>query len=163
MKKGQTAELQTLLNRTGFGPLVVDGIYGPATAAAYERTLRLSDTGGAGNPIPTPEPAKPWWTSRAVIGSVVVVALSVIGVFSDTRQFDAESLTDVVYQIVIAVSGLLAFIGTVRRQAPIDPTLVLPGVRAGRVQSESAVSERVQAHTHQANDDSGNQSPFIDP
>lgn len=160
MTRAETFKLQRLLNNRGFGPIEEDGRYGPLTAAAYERMLKLSDAGGSGNSIPVPAPAKPWWTSRALIGSVVTVALSVLGAFVDWKV-DAESLTDVIYQIILAISGLLAFIGTVRRQAPIDPTLVVPGVRvgAGRVRP----SERLPTDAHQASDDQRNQSPFIDP
>lgn len=165
MTRDEIIDLQTRLQNRGYGPVKIDGIYGPQTAKAYAAMLKMNPVGGIDQPLPVPVPAQPWWTSRAVIGSVVTVALSVLGAFVDWKV-DAESLTDVIYQIVIAVSGLLAFIGTIKRKAPIDPTLVVPGVRigAGLVREpETAVSGRVHARVNQAHDEWRGRSPFIDP
>jgi uncharacterized membrane protein len=153
MTRDEIIDLQTKLHNRGYGPVQIDGIYGPQTAAAYAEMLKFNPVGGLDQSLPVPAPAKPWWISRAIIGSVVTVALSVLGAFVDWK-LDAESLTDVIYQIVVAIAGLLAFIGTVKRQAPIDPTLVVPGVRlpAGRVSDQRLPTDRTAQ----------SKSPFLD-
>ena len=153
MTRDEIIDLQTELHNRGYGPVKIDGIYGPETAAAYAVMLKINPVGGLDQPLPVPLPAKPWWTSRAVIGSIVTVALSVLGAFVDWRV-DAENLSDVVYQIVMAVFGLLAFIGTVKRKAPIDQTLVVPGVRLP--------VERVHDQPVQADSADQSRSPFLD-
>lgn len=127
MNKEEVIALQRTLNDSGFGPLVVDGIYGENTSNAYSRMLRLSDAAGRGTVIPVPNPVKPWWTSRALIGSIVTVVASVTGVSLGVGG--SESLTESIVAILTAISGLIAFYGTLKRDAPIDKTTVLPGVR----------------------------------
>lgn len=130
MNREDTITLQRDLNARGFGPLTVDGIYGPATAGAYARLIQISDAGGIGHAMPVPAAAKPWWTSRALIGSLATVILSVIGMFTGI-SIDAGAVTDALYALLTAIFGVITLVGTLRRQAPIDPTLALPGVRLG--------------------------------
>jgi peptidoglycan hydrolase-like protein with peptidoglycan-binding domain len=117
--------LQSTLNDLGYGPLILDGVYGHATQRAHEQYLVAH--------IESPElavtlpAAKPWWTSRAVLGSLVTIAASAAGLAG--YAFDAGGLTDVLVSITTALAGLLAYVGTVQRSAAIDPTLVAPGVR----------------------------------
>lgn len=157
MTRDEIIHLQVTLNRRGFGPLAVDGRYGPQTAAAYARMLELSNAGGAGNSIPVPAPAKPWWASRAIIGSLVTVIGAIIGVVAEV-QIDSGATADAIYSIIMGITSLFALYGTIRRKAPIDPTLVVPGVRlpVGRVQPSERVPTRA-AETRQSD------SPFADP
>lgn len=163
MTKSETIHLQHTLNNAGYGPLVVDGVYGPATAAAYSRMLQLSDAGGRGTPLPTPAAAIPWWTSKAVVGGVITVAAGLAGVFG--WSIDAGATTDAVTALITAVAGIVALVGTIRRKAPIDPTLVVPGYRFGYTQPDpngrSMQRDAVQADC-QSDTDSGTESPFCD-
>ena len=121
MIKKDVLALQRRLNREGFS-LVEDGIYGPATAAAYQHYLDRQA-------LPAPPASKPWWTSRALLGAVATILVSAGGLFMDLSSVDRGELTDVLVALSTGLAGLLALWGTIRRQSPIDPTLVAPGVR----------------------------------
>lgn len=121
--------LQHALNNRGYGPLAVDGIYGGATRQAYARLLQNSDALGVGTAAPVPAAAIPWWVSRAVLGSLsglLVGGLALLG-----WTLDGEQLTNLLLAIAGLASAGLSFYGSVTRAAPIDPTLVLPGLRSG--------------------------------
>ena len=120
MTRDEIVQLQRDLNARGYGPLVVDGRYGPATAEAYQEFLAVT---------PAPVPAKPWWTSRAIIGALVTLVIGLAGLFTDLGGLDTGALTDALVSIATGGAGLLALWGSIRRQAPIDPTLVAPGLR----------------------------------
>lgn len=109
----------------------VDGIYGPITQAAHQAHLDAADT----TPVPTltPPEAKPWWASRAVLGLLASALAAIAGRWG--WEVDHSSLTAVLLQGVEVAGLALAAWGTVRRTAPIDPTLVarLPGGRAVRL------------------------------
>ena len=142
MTRAETRRLQQHLNRQGLGPLIEDGIYGPATESAYQRYLRLHTPI---DPAPAPPAAKPWWTSRALIGALATIALSVGGIFIDVSAVDAKELTDVMVSMSTGIAGLLALYGTIKRQAPIDPTLVAPGIRRGAHRRRADDGERMQS------------------
>lgn len=74
-----------------------------------------------------PDGPKPWWKSRAIIGSIVSVAAGAAGVAG--WSVDAAATTDLVLSLITVISGALAWWGTVKRDAPIDKRQVLPGVR----------------------------------
>ena len=122
MTRAEIIALQQSLNQQGFD-LVVDGRYGQKTRDAYAAYLDRDPE------VPTqvpPAPA-PWYLSRAVIGILV----SLIAVIAERMGWivDANALTTLLVQL-LEVGGLaLAFIGTVRNRAPIDLTLVAPGLR----------------------------------
>ncbi len=79
MTPAATRDLQQELNRLGYGPLVVDGIYGRATAAAYQLYLDEQPS-GEGPPAPPAPPAPvPWWTSRALWGALATLVASAAG------------------------------------------------------------------------------------
>lgn len=123
MSRSQIAELQAQLTELGYGDLIADGVWGPKTAQAYQSYL-------ATMPISTPvaPPAdKPWWTSSALIGGLVSVAAW--GASFAGFEFDVDSAKQAIPELIGAVFAVLAVVGTWRRKAPIDPTLVLPGVR----------------------------------
>lgn len=118
--------LQQQLNAQGFGPLVEDGIYGPNTATAYQRYLDINTSMEV---TPAPPPTKPWWTSRAIIGAVITILLSVSGYFIDVSSISATDATDAVVSILTGLAGILSLYGSIKRQNAIDNTLVVPGVR----------------------------------
>jgi hypothetical protein len=122
MTKAEVIALQESLNRQGAN-LIVDGRYGPATRAAYAEYLDR-DTA-----VPTvvPPAPKPWYLSRAVVGILVTLVASVFRHFDII--VDAKGLTDVILQFIETSGLVLAFVGTVRRDRPIDRGLVAPGVR----------------------------------
>ena len=124
MTRTEIITLQRDLKERGYG-LVVDGIYGPATAAAYQDWLNQHTPQDVASPAPAA--AKPWYLSRAVIGILV----SVIAVIADRMGWmvDANELTTLAVQLVEVAGLALAFVGTVRNRAPIDNGLVLPGMR----------------------------------
>lgn len=116
------AEILSIQRQLG---LKQDGIYGPKTAAAYQQWLNSNTAPEM--PTPAPPAAKPWYLSRAVIGILV----SLIAVIAERAgwMIDANEATTILVQL-FEVGGLaLAFLGTVKRRAPIDSGLVAPGVR----------------------------------
>lgn len=109
-----------------------DGIYGPITQAAHQAYLdRINDTPSV--PNITPPPAKPWWASRAVMGLLASVLAMIAGRMG--WEISDDQITPILLQAVELGGLALAAWGTVRRTAPIDPTLVarLPGGRAVRL------------------------------
>ena len=129
MTRTEIRYLQKQLNAAGYGPLVVDGIYGSKTAAAYARfearqdlpAIEMHGERVAVEP-PLAVPAKPWWQSRTVIG----LAASGLALLASRwgYQVDDAHLTSLLMEIVQFAGLVLAFFGTVTRQGPIDPTLV---------------------------------------
>ena len=116
--------LQTELNAHGYGPLVVDGQYGPQTKAAYERYLRT--THPAIEPV-VPAAEIPWWASRSMLGALSVILATLSGLAG--WAVDAGRLGDVLSMLVTLIGGLMALYGTWHRKGAIDQTAVLPGVR----------------------------------
>ena len=124
MTRAEILNLQRDLAARGY-PLKADGIYGPKTAAAYQDWLNQHTPQDVITPAPAA--AKPWYLSRAIIGILV----SAVAIFAERMGWmvDSNDLTVLVMQL-LEVGGLaLAFIGTVRRRAPIDSGLVAPSVR----------------------------------
>ena len=111
--------LQERLIELGYGPLIVDGVYGKQTQAAYRRYLDEVDPD---TPTVTPEAPKPWWTSRALLGLLASFLAMVAGRFG--LELDDESLTRILLQATELAGLVVAFWGTVRRAGPIDQTLV---------------------------------------
>lgn len=98
-----------------------DGIYGPITQAAHRAYLdRINDTPSV--PNITPPPAKPWWASRAILGLLATVLASLAGRFG--FEVDDDAITPLLLHAVELGGLAVAAWGTVRRSAPIDPTLV---------------------------------------
>ena len=71
---------------------------------------------------PLATPAKPWWQSRAVLGLLASVLAMLAGRFG--WSVDDGQITDILLKAVELGGLALAAWGTVRRSAPIDPTLV---------------------------------------
>ena len=124
MTRTEIIVLQQTLNATGLAyrvlgkPLTEDGIYGPATDRVYRAKLDED----ASVPTVTPAPAKPWWTSRAVLGLLASVLAMIASRFG--WMIDDGQITELLLKTVELGGLALAAWGTVRRSAPIDPTLV---------------------------------------
>ncbi len=135
-----------------------DGWLGPATLKALrEREQDLAEM---------PAPAKPWWRTKRGQGFVTLVVGSAALFIPALREVDTAYLIELIWDnldhvdAIISAGGALitaggaiwATIGAARAKAPIDPHLLLPGVRlpdrvrrSGRqapAQSMSADSER---------------------
>ena len=118
MTRAEIRHLQINLNDLGYGPLTVDGIYGPKTDAAFRKQSQENIT----PEVIYPPVAKPWWTSRAVLGLLASVLALLAGRMG--WSIDDGQITDILLKAVELGGLALAAWGTVRRSAPIDPTLV---------------------------------------
>ena len=125
MSKSETLALQRAINAEFGWGLREDGVYGPKTAEAYQYYLNQKTPRNV--PTPAPAGAKPWWQSRAVIG----VLVSLIAVITERMGWivDANTLTTLAVQVAEVAGLALAFVGTVRRRAPVDGGLIVRGVR----------------------------------
>ncbi len=118
MTKAEILTLQRDLKERGYG-IVVDGVYGPKTARAYQEWL------DANTPevvtTPAPRPAAPWWRHKVVIG---LLATALAGITS-RWGVNADELTAILLQLAEVAGLVLAAWGTVPTQAvAVDPTLV---------------------------------------
>ena len=96
-----------------------DGIWGPVTAAAYAARMAHEAPHA---PVVMPPVSKPWWQSRAVLGLLASVLAMIAGRFG--WSIDDGQITEMLLRAVELGGLVLAAWGTVRRSAPIDPTLV---------------------------------------
>lgn len=112
MTRAETLEIQRQLG------LTPDGIYGPKTAQAYQQWL--DDNTVESMPTPAPRPAAPWWRHKVVIGLLATVLAGI----TSRWGVNADELTAILLQLAEVAGLVLAAWGTVRRSAPIDPTLV---------------------------------------
>lgn len=128
MTKREIVALQQSLNQNGFAYVILgealkeDGIYGSATDRVHRAWLDR-DTA---IPTVTPQPAKPWWTHKALLGGLATVLASVAALFG--LEVDGGLLSDVLAAAVTAVTGAIAIWGSLREHGGVDPTLV---ARAG--------------------------------
>ena len=135
MTKTEILDLQRRLNEVGLAylvlgePLAEDGIYGPNTDRVYTEWLDRDNV----MPSVTPEPAKPWWTSRGLLGGLATIIVGVAGLAG--YALDVAQITEIVVSASALVAGILSTVGSLRRKAPIDPTLVarMPGGRDVRL------------------------------
>lgn len=118
MTRAEVRQLQINLNDLGYGPLTVDGIYGPKTDAAFRKQTQENIT----PEVIYPPVVKPWWQSRAVLGLLASVLAMIAGRMG--WSIDDGQITDLLLKTVELGGLALAAWGTVRRSAPIDPTLV---------------------------------------
>ena len=96
-----------------------DGIWGPITAAAY--AARMAHEAPRA-PVALPPVSKPWWASRAILGLLATVLASLAGRFG--FEVDDDAITPLLLHAVELGGLAVAAWGTIRRSAPIDPTLV---------------------------------------
>jgi peptidoglycan hydrolase-like protein with peptidoglycan-binding domain len=121
--------LQRAFNQSGFAyrilgePLVEDGIYGPATDRVHRAYLDEDKT----IPTVTPQPAKPWWTHKALLGGLATVLASVAAIFN--LEVDSGLLSEVLVAAITAVTGAFSIWGALREKGGVDPTLVAGHLR----------------------------------
>ncbi len=135
MTRTETLALQRRLNEIGLSYQILgenledDGIYGKRTREVHRAWLDQD----AEVPTITPEAAKPWWRSRAIIGLLTVGLAWAAG--KAGWLVDDEQITQILLVVMEAVGLAVATWGTVRRKGAIDPTLVarLPGGRDVRL------------------------------
>ena len=121
MTKSEIITIQRQLNAAGWS-VKIDGVYGPETHYAYQAWLNANTPESM--PTPAPAAAKPWFLSRAVIGILVSMAALAANVWG--WEIDVEEATT----LAVGAGGLLmALVGTLRRRAPIDGSVLAPGVR----------------------------------
>jgi peptidoglycan hydrolase-like protein with peptidoglycan-binding domain len=122
--KREIVALQQSLNQSGFAYSILgealkeDGIYGPATDRVHRAWLDRDTT----IPTVTPQPAKPWWQSRAVLGLLASLLAMIAGRMG--WGIDEGQITDVLLKATELGGLVLAAYGTLRRAAPIDPSLI---------------------------------------
>jgi len=122
MTKNEVRYLQIKLTKQGF-PVTVDGVYGPKTRDAYAAYLD-QDT-----KVPTvvPTAAKPWWQSKTAIFTLATILVSIAALAG--YDVDKSQLIEVISSALTLVTGLLALWANARRSAPIDNSIIAPGVR----------------------------------
>lgn len=76
----------------------------------------------------TPEAVleKPWWQSRAIIGSLITVAGSALGIAG--YALNVPLATELAVSISTLVGGLLSWYGRIKAERLISKTAVLPGI-----------------------------------
>lgn len=145
MTPNEVRYLQIKLTKQGF-PVAVDGIYGPKTRDAYAAYLD-QDTN-----VPTvvPPAAKPWWQSKTAIFTLATILVSIAALAG--FDVDKSQLTEVITSALTLVTGLLALWSNARRRAPIDSSLIAPGVRIAAptrpVPPKSETNQREDLFTH---------------
>lgn len=132
---------QVKLKELGYysGPL--DGIWGKKSVAAYDAYQKDQNIEIA----LTPSPEVPWWQTRRIKGllteysGLILGALGAVSIFVPSlKEIDYQAIFAIVVQnadaidtLIIGIGGLMmAFgrivnvIGSVKAQAPIDPSYV---------------------------------------
>lgn len=71
-------------------------------------------------PIPLADP-KPWYASRTIIGSLMVLVSQTAALAG--WDLDAPALTEIALQAVALVGGVVALWGRLRAEQPIAPLL----------------------------------------
>ena len=118
MTRAEIITLQRDLAARGY-PLQVDGIYGPQTAAAYQKWLDQHTPQDVATPAPAA--AKPWWQHKVVLGLLAAVLAGI------TSQWgvDSNELTEILLKAAELAGLALAAWGTAPSQSrPVDPSLV---------------------------------------
>lgn len=69
---------------------------------------------------------KPWWHSRAIWGSLMVVVAQIARMFD--VAIDVEAWTNTALDLVTMVGAVMAWYGRVRADAPIDMKRIAPGI-----------------------------------
>ena len=129
MTRAEILEIQRQLG------IKADGIYGPKTAAAYQRWLDANTLPSM--PTPAPRPAAPWWRHKVVLGLLATVLAGI----TSRWGVDANELTAILLQLAEVAGLVLAAWGTVPAQSvPVDPTLVARvGIKSVRLPSAHSV------------------------
>ena len=126
----EVLRIQQFLNAQGYN-LEPDGIWGPVTHAAY---TDYEDRTKPDEPTVAPPPARPWYLNSTLLGLIASAA----AMLANRRGWliDSDQLAQILTQGVEYGGLVLAFIGRLRDQAPIDPRLAVPaaGPRLAQLQ-----------------------------
>lgn len=123
MTRNEVLTLQRQLNAEGYA-LVLDGVYGPNTARAYQEWLNANTPEVV--TTPAPNPVTPWWRHKVVLGLLATVLAG----FTSRWGIEGNELTDILLKIAEAAGLLLAAWGTAPSRATgVDPRLIVRGVR----------------------------------
>jgi hypothetical protein len=123
--KNETIALQRRLNEIGLSYQILgenledDGIYGKRTREVHRAWLDQD----AEVPTITPEAAKPWWTSRGLLGGLATIIVGIAGLAG--YALDVAQITEIVVSASALVAGILSTVGSLKRKGAIDPTLVM--------------------------------------
>ena len=71
-------------------------------------------------------PEKPWWQSRGIIGSLVTVAASLVGIAGYT--LDIPMTTELIVSLITLASGILSWVGRAKASKVISKTQVFPNL-----------------------------------
>lgn len=148
MSRDDWRAIQRMLNAQDFGPLVVDGVPGPRTLAAYSAYLD-GHVATTTVPLVTPAPAKPWYLTRRAVGGLVGLLGVVAQFYEITLPEHTTELVlrgiELVPELVAYAGFLVAWWGGLRAKAPIDPDLLLPHVRLPRrLRAESVPTDAAE-------------------
>lgn len=134
MTKIEVLTLQRDLKERGYG-LVVDGVYGPRTAEAYQDWLNQHTPQDV--VTPAPPAAKPWWRHKVVLGLLATVLAGI----TSRWGVDANELTEILLKAAELAGLALAAWGAAPSQSrPVDPTLVARvGTKSVRLPSAHSV------------------------
>lgn len=69
---------------------------------------------------------KPWWQSRAIWGSLIVLVAQMARMFD--VAIDVEAWTNIAVELATILGAMMAWYGRVRAQAPIDMKRIAPGI-----------------------------------
>ncbi len=69
---------------------------------------------------------KPWWQSRAIWGSLIVVVAQLARMFD--VSIDVDAWTNTAIELATIVGAGLAWYGRVRAETPIDMKRIAPGI-----------------------------------
>lgn len=127
MNRDDVIALQSMLHSIGYSALKIDGVYEAETASAYAKFLRYSDLGGFGRSLPVPPIGKPWWKSGAVLGAGVTTLVSAAGLTG--LVVEVEIATQTSMALLTVAASLVTLVRSLWRQAPIDTTRLLPGIK----------------------------------
>ena len=127
MTKSEVIRLQRQLRDAGlYTGSRIDGIFGPMTAAAYQKLIEQREL-DQDTPLYVPPPVKPWWTSSGIWASLATVVIGAFGLAE--WGIDSESLTQLLVALSTVVAGVLAARGRATASQAIDSSRLAPGLR----------------------------------
>lgn len=117
MTRTEIIALQTKLSEMGYDVGTIDGWYGKQTQKAYAEYLKDSQLETSSSL--TPMVQKPWYLSKALMGTIVTIVAAIASFFG--WDFDSPQLTEIILSLITLISSIIAFIGTLRRNSTIKP------------------------------------------
>jgi hypothetical protein len=123
--------LQEQMLSLGYYGGAVDGVWGPATAKAYQHYLTRVTRTTPEDVIVAPAAPKPWWTSITQNGALVLLLVTIAKMFDiDANVAIMESIISHGIELILALGILF---GNSTRKKSLDTDLVLPGVRLSKL------------------------------